>query len=186
MPLVLAAVAEELGPLAGEAIGVGPVAAAAATARLLAIRRPARVLLLGTAGAYPGGPAVGEVVTVSRTGLGSGTAALGRGYVPRAPAPLAGVPAPGHRAATVLTCVAITTDPALGAVFGIDWEIEHMECFGVALACAHEGIPWTALLGVTNEVGPAAHAQWRANRDAMQAAVVAAAGAFMARRPPGG
>lgn len=177
--LLVAAVPAELGPLPGEALGVGLVAAATSTARLLAERRaagrlPARVVLVGTAGAYPGGPAVGAVVTARRVGQGSGTAALGLGYVPMAPEPVDAVALDGLPAVDVLTCIAITTDPALVARHAAAWQVEHMEAFGVAWACARAGVPFSAALGIANEVGPDAHAQWRANRAAVEAAAVEA------------
>ncbi|HJW27405.1 MAG TPA: hypothetical protein VJ576_21110, partial [Rhodocyclaceae bacterium] len=60
MRLLLSAFAPELGPLAGDpppgwetaTVGIGAVTAAAATARLLAERRPEAVLFLGTCGRY--------------------------------------------------------------------------------------------------------------------------------------
>ena len=42
--------------------------------------------------------------------------------------------------------------------------------WGVALACARAGVAWACVLGLTNEVGPEAHAQWLANRGACEAA----------------
>ena len=45
--LLLAADQEELGDLAGEVVGVGPVVAAALGARLITTYRPSRVVLIG-------------------------------------------------------------------------------------------------------------------------------------------
>lgn len=180
--IVVAAVVEELGELDGVALGVGPVAAAAAMARLLATRSPDAVVLLGTAGAYPGGPAIGAVVTARTVAQGSGTAAMGLGYVPLAPAPITCVPAPGLPAVDVLACEAISTAPELARRLGERGAVEHMEAFGAAWACATAGVPFTAVLAITNEVGPDAHAQWRANRVAAQAAAVRAVAALGAGR----
>ncbi|HNC95361.1 MAG TPA: hypothetical protein PKW90_04500, partial [Myxococcota bacterium] len=55
----VAAVGDELGSLPGAVLGVGPVVAAASMASLLAAERPDAVVLIGTAGAFPGGPAGG-------------------------------------------------------------------------------------------------------------------------------
>lgn len=174
----VSAVAAERGALPGVDVGVGPLRAAVATARLLSQERPSAVIFLGTAGQLPGGPAVGSVIRAGRLGLGEAAAALGRGYVPM-PLPVlqatAG-PAPTevHGEASVLTNAAITTDPALIEAYA-GWEVEHMETYGVALACAEAGVPFGAILGITNIVGPDAHAQWRANRDLLQVRVQAVA-----------
>ncbi|GDX78262.1 hypothetical protein LBMAG42_00730 [Deltaproteobacteria bacterium] len=170
-----AAVAEELGELPGVALGVGPIAAAVAAGRLLAVERPDVLVLIGTAGAYPGGPAVGEVVVASDLGLASTARALGLGYVPLAPGDLRGDPElsarVGVRDARVLTAIAITTDPGLAAKHGERWEVEHMEAFSVAYACAAAGVRFVAILGITNQVGPEAHAEWLRNRAEVQRAV---------------
>ncbi len=174
-----AAVRSELGALPGEALGVGPVAAGVAAGAWLSRARPEAVLLLGTCGAYPGGPAVGAVVASARLGLGSAASALGAGYVPMPPPPLSGDPLVlgdlDLPAVRVLTVQAVSTSPALVAAFGADWDVEHMEAYAVARACADHGVPFVALLGVANVVGPDAHAEWRRNRAAMEAAVQAVA-----------
>lgn len=74
--------------------------------------------------------------------------------------------------ASVLTLAAITTDPVVSAAWSDQgWEVEHMETFAVAWACESAGVPFAAILGVTNDVGPGAHAEWLANRAAVQEAV---------------
>src|SRR5688572_17199301 len=110
--MFVSAVREELCGADGFALGVGMLAAGVATAALLA-RRPEALVLVGTAGAYPGGPAIGTVVTARRVGLASHGAAAGLGYLPLAPAPLDLAPARGLVACDVLCLTAITTDPAL-------------------------------------------------------------------------
>ena len=170
--LLLAAARQELGDMEGEVVGVGPVVAAATAAAILARRRPVGVVLVGTAGAYAGGPPIGPAIAGDRVGLSWGVAAMGLGYVPRPPAPidadpglLARVDAPR---AAVLTVGAITTDPTLARRLADGWQVEHMEAFGVAFACAEAGVPFVACLGVSNVVGPDAHEQWLTHRDAAQ------------------
>jgi nucleoside phosphorylase len=176
--LVMAAAREELGSLAGEVVGVGPVVAAATAARILAERRPTAVVLIGTAGAYPGGPPIGGAIASSRLGLSWGVAAMGLGYVPRAPGPIAGdlslldrLDVPRHG---VLTVGAVTTDPTLGARLSDSWTVEHLEAYAVAHACHAAGIPFVACLGIASDVGPDAHVQWLTHRDAAQQAARAA------------
>ncbi|MFN7142531.1 MAG: phosphorylase, partial [Myxococcota bacterium] len=187
-PLIrlVAAVPEELCDRDGVALGVGVVPAGIAAARMLATERPEAVVFVGTAGAYGPAPEIGTVVVSRRIGLVSGTATLGHGYVPRAPAAVEADPA--LRAALALpeadvaTLVAITTDPALATRLGEQWQVEQMEAFGVAAACAAAGVPFAAVLGITNRVGPTAHAEWKANRDACQRAAVGAVARLVSGR----
>lgn len=184
-PQVCAAVSAELGAVPGVALGVGPIAAAVATASWLARQRPDAVVLIGTAGSYRGGPPIGSVVAGSVLGMASTAATLGLGYVPMAPPPLEADPALLAAAdvprAPVLTVVAITTDPGLADRHAAHWQVEHMETFAVAHACAAAGVPFVALLGISNHVGPDAHDEWLAHRDAAQAAAQAAALRLLAR-----
>ena len=178
---VVSAVRDELGGLDGVPLGVGVVPAGIATAALLARERPDGVIFVGTAGAYGDIP-IGTVVTARTVGLVSGTATLGLGYVPLAPPPLTTQLHADAPLVDVATLVAITTDVALAARIGVTWQIEHMEAYGVAAACAAAGVPFGAVFGVTNRVGPDAHAEWRANRVACQAAAVAAVARMLAER----
>lgn len=172
--LVMAAAPEELGSLKGAVVGVGPVVAAATAAQVIERDKPDRVVLIGTAGAYPGGPPIGVAVSASRVALSWGVAAMGLGYVPRPPEPVvcdaamgATLDLPEH---AVLTVGAITTDPTLSRRIADGYTVEHLEAFGVARACFQAGIPFLAVLGITNDVGPDAHVQWLTHRDAAQQA----------------
>lgn len=172
--LVMAAAAEELGDLPGEVVGVGPVVAASSAARILTERRPDGVVVIGTAGAYAQGPAIGGAIVAERLGMSWGVAAMGLGYVPRAPGALrcdpdllAKIDLPRH---DVLTVGAITTDKTLARRIADGFTVEHMEAYGVACACDQLGIPFVVVLGITNDVGPNAHVQWLTHRDAAQAA----------------
>lgn len=174
MILLVAAAREELGELPGEPLGVGPVAAGVRMARLLAERQPSGVVLIGTAGSYAGGPAIGAACKVRRVGLVDGVAMMGLGYTPRPPAPipcnprlLSYIDLP---ACDVLTVGAITTDPLLTERLRDGWQVEHLEAFGAAFACVDAGVPFAAVLGIANRVGPDAHAQWLTHRSAAQAA----------------
>ncbi len=176
MILYCSAVPAELGDLPGEPVGIGLLDALLATAALVARVKPTAVVFVGTAGALPGsGVGIGDVITAQDARLGDAALALGLGYSPRHPVPLDGHPLPGLRAARVVTNVAITTDPALAARYGQDAQVEHMELYGVALACVRAGVPWAGVLGITNAVGPGAHAQWVANRAACERAARGAA-----------
>lgn len=187
MILVLAAVAEELGSLPGRTVGVGPVVAAATAAHLLTELRPDAVVLIGTAGSYRGGPPVGQACAARRVGLADGAATMGLGYVPRPPSPLPCDPRLLARAnlpvVDVLNTGAITTDPVLAGRLADGWQVEHLEAFGVAAACAAARVPFVALLGIANQVGPDAHAQWLTHRNAAQDAAREAAAALIGGEP---
>ena len=173
--LVVAAAREELGDLEGEVVGVGPVVAAATAATLLERRRPEVCVMIGTGGAYPGGPPLGSAVVASRLGLSWGVAVLGLGYVPRPPSPIESdrrllSVLPDLPRAHVLTTGAVTTDVTLAGRLADGWVVEHLEAYAVAWACQRQGIPFVAVLGIANEVGPNAHVQWLTHRDAAQRA----------------
>lgn len=176
--LVVAAAPEELGSIDGAVVGVGPVVAAARAAAILARLQPEAVVMIGTAGSYIGGPPIGTAVAASRVGLSWGVAALGLGYVPRAPSPVDADPGllarldqgpngslPRHQ---VLTVGAITTDTSLAGRLSDGWTVEHLEAYAVAFACREAGIPFVAVLGISNIVGPQAHVEWLTHRDAAQ------------------
>lgn len=172
--LLMAAVREELGDLEGETVGIGPVVAAARAATLLERHKPDRVVLIGTAGSYPGGPPIRAAVASQMIGMSFGVAAMGLGYVPRPPAPVPGDEAMleqlGLARHNVLTAGAVTTDLTLAKRLSDGWTVEHLEAFGVAVACQQAGVPFVAVLGISNAVGPEAHAQWLTHRDAAQEA----------------
>ena len=171
----VAAVGDELGSLPGAVLGVGPVVAAASMASLLAAERPDAVVLIGTAGAFPGGPAVGSLVSGSRLGLADPLKGAGLGYVPRLPEPLEADAALRQRLALpecrILTNLGVTTDEALAKYFSEEWEVEHMEAYGAAWACQQLQVPFAVVVGITNVVGPTAHAEWLARRYSVQTAV---------------
>lgn len=176
--MVVAAAREELGSVAGYVLGVGPIAAAARSAALICEHRPSRVVMIGSAGAYPGGPPIGAAIAASRVGWSYGVAAMGLGYVPLPPQPvdcdpemLSRLALPRH---TVLTAGAVTTDPTLTSRLADGWTVEHLEAYGVAFACREAGIPFVGVFGIANEVGPSAHVQWLAHRDVAQDAARAA------------
>ena len=175
--MIVAAVQAELGPLPGHALGVGPLRAAVAMARLIAEHNPQHVILIGSAGAYSADYPIGRAFVSGALGTQDGAAALGLAYTPLAPAPISTDPTLAARlalpSARVLTVSAISTDPALRARLAADWDLEHMEAYGAALACQAAGVPFAAVLGVSNEVGPEAHAQWLQHRAAAERAAQA-------------
>jgi nucleoside phosphorylase len=184
-PLLLAAFPPELAGLDAAppvgwrvaTVGVGAVAAAAATARLLAGPPAPRVLFVGTCGAYDDRLAVGDLL-LARSAIATSQDELeGRAYRPgiervRFEAtwtpPLA---IPEHDVA-VPPAITRTAEGArrLAALAAA----EHLELTGVFAACEAAGIPVAAALVVANRVGPHANAEWRANHDRVSRALLAA------------
>lgn len=172
MRLLLSAFAPELGPLAGDpppgwetaTVGVGAVAAAVATARLLAERRPEAVLFLGTCGRYDERLALFECLWAREAIATSLEEVRGGAYRPglertRWEATLNG-PLPGH---AVAVPPAITNTREGAAALATLAPAEHLELTGVFAACHAAGIPCGGALVVVNDVGPEAQAQWKAN-----------------------
>jgi futalosine hydrolase len=186
---------EALAALGAVRLGVGTVAAALARHDLLLRERPAGVLLLGVAGAYPARHrdgatlAVGDVALVDRDGFADegvrtedgfrDLRALGLGDVgpfaadaaatARAAA-LLGVPV--VRGATVSTCSGSEAlSQELAARTGA--ALETMEGAAVASVCARHGVPGVLGRAVPNYTGPRARGAWHlaAAVSAVQAAV---------------
>ena len=158
-------------------VGVGAVAAAAATARLLAEHRPARVLLVGTCGAYDGRLVLGDLLVASSVVATSQDELEGRAYRPEVERtrwdatwslPLA-LPAHG-----VAVPPAITTSVDGARRLAAVAAVEHLEAAGVFAACHEAGVPVAAVLAVANRVGPDANVEWRANHAQASRALVAA------------
>ena len=171
--------------VAARVVGIGlPMAAAGAATQLLEMQ-PRSVVLLGTCGAYAGtGIVPGEVISARRVHLVSHSVARG---VAQFPDPMSLVTdahsgtfeallRAGARAADVATTLAITVDDAAAALVAraSGSQVEHLEAYGVAAACAARGVPFAAALGVANIVGARARDEWRANHRASAAAAVSA------------
>jgi futalosine hydrolase len=161
----------------GRTVGIGLVAAAAGAAVVLRAFEPRAAILVGTCGAYAGrGISIGEVVIGRRVCLASTAVVEERGAFPGPmlveadlEGPLSeGVAQEGVRRADVATTLAITTDDPLAArvADGVRCDVEHLEAFAVARACAEEGVPLAVVLGVANMVGGSARAEWQANHRA--------------------
>jgi purine-nucleoside phosphorylase len=85
------------------------------------------------------------------------TAALGADLLAAAPE--------GTSVVTVACPLAITRTAALARKIARSSgaTLENLEVFAVARAARAAAVPFGAVLGVANRVGPAAHPEWRAN-----------------------
>lgn len=164
-----------------EIVGIGLVEAALGAARAINAHRtvwgPTEVVLLGTAGAYPGsGLEIGDVVVGREVVLAAASGALVEA-MPRKIATDASLSACfAARRVVVATTLAITIDDAAARLLAESTgaEVEHLEAFAVARACAAAGVAFTTVLGIANAVGATGRAQWRENHERAAAAACAA------------
>jgi nucleoside phosphorylase len=150
------------------------VLAAVGASRALTERPPEAVVLLGTCGAYENtGLSPGTVVVSRRVHLVE-PLALSRAaeFPPPMPTSLdadarliESLAAAGARPADIATTLAITVDDRAAAFTAqaTATQVEHLEAFAVATACAALRVRFVAVLGVANRVGARARTEWRAN-----------------------
>lgn len=182
-PLYAYAAPKEGQPWAGEPrtlqLGVGKVAATLALARRVLERRPSAVVLFGVAGAYPGGPAIGQACWVTEDWLADEGVATPTGFLPLeqlglgARGPFAADAALTDEldarlggglarvvGATVSTCsgtdaLAATLTAACPGV-----AVESMEGAAVGAVCTALGIPWAQLRVISNRTGDRDRSGW--------------------------
>jgi futalosine hydrolase len=156
--LIVAATDRELCGFDGLVSGVGPVEAAASTARTLALRPFAAVLHVGLAGARgvaPGSLVIGtEAIycdlsadwpVIDRASSDEHLVEALRAALPDA------TPLPVHTSAAVGGARAPVPDDVL---------VEAMEGFGVLRAAQRAGVPAVEVRAVSNDVGEADRSRW--------------------------
>lgn len=188
------------GPIVVAAVGVGPAAAAAGSARLLTLAEAAgrpysAILSAGIGGGFAGRAAVGATVLAARSiaaDLGaqspSGFISLdelgfGSATIPGDPELLADLRAvlPDALLGDALTVSTVTGTAESAAALADrhpDAMVEAMEGYGVACAAAAAGVPFAELRTVSNPIGPRDRAAWRIG--AALAALTAAGAALRA------
>jgi nucleoside phosphorylase len=182
-----------------QAVGIGVLASAVGTTRLLASAKPRAAIFVGTAGAYQGQSLeIGAVVLGHQLVLASSAVAQGRAGYP-APMPvrtscsealaagLARALDQPTRRVDVATTLAVTTDDALGAVLcgAYSCAVEHLEAAAVGLACAELGVPLAVVLGIANRVGQHGRDEWQAHHLAAGRAAAELVCAWLARGAEG-
>jgi futalosine hydrolase len=153
--------------------GIGPVEAAAATSRILAISHPRAVINAGIAGGFRGRAAVGEAFAIEsdhlEIGLEDGAplpalpgAAKLIGKADSDPKLVALCRGIGTRIGSALTVSTVTTSQrrADDLAERFEVELEAMEGFSVLRSSAVAGVPALELRGVSNVVGPREHGGW--------------------------
>jgi nucleoside phosphorylase len=160
--LVVAATARELGDVEGVTCGIGPVEAAAVTARALVLRRPALVLHVGLAGGR--GLEPGDVVIGTESVYVDLSAAIA---VVTSVEPAAELVAAAGWALPSASQQPIGTSASVGALRGSerdDVAVEAMEGFGVLRACELAGVPAVEVRVISNEIGEEDRGRWEIER----------------------
>jgi nucleoside phosphorylase len=169
-------------------VGVGLIEAAAGAARLIEELAPAAIFLVGTAGLYPGAtiaPVIGSAVIAGTLHLASASVAGGSAYLP---GPLPAVATPSPRLTRALDAATRLPRATVACPLGISGtraiarrlqtatsaDVENLEAFAVARAATAARVPFAAVLGISNRVGPQSHAEWRAHADTAAGAACAA------------
>ncbi|MEV0394504.1 futalosine hydrolase [Polymorphospora rubra] len=177
-------------------VGVGPAAAAAGTARLLALAegagRPyAAVVCAGIAGGFTDRVEVGGTVLADRSIAADLGAESPDGFIPldelgfgetvaQVHPPLLATlrrALPAAAVGAVLTVGTVTGSAESAKALAVrhpDAVAEAMEGYGVACAAAGAGVPFAELRTVSNPIGPRDRAAWRM-REAFDALTAAAA-----------
>jgi futalosine hydrolase len=157
--LLVAATEIELCDREGFVCGVGPVEAAAATARELALRPPDVVVNVGVAGGRgitPGGLVIGSASVY--VDLSAEIPVVDR--VEPDPALLDRV----RTAMPDALVLPIGTSGAVGGVVSGDLRVEAMEGFGVLRACGQAEIPAVEIRAISNELAESDRSRWRIGR----------------------
>jgi futalosine hydrolase len=157
--LLVAATDIELCDHPGLVCGVGPVEAAAATARALAASPPTAVVNVGLAGGHgitPGGIVIGNASLY--VDLSAEIPVVDR--LEPDPELLASV----REAAPDALLLPIGTSAAVGALTAGDLRVEAMEGFGVLRACALAGVPAVEIRAISNELAENDRSRWRIGR----------------------
>ena len=155
-------------------VGVGALAAAVATTRLIAEFQPKRVLFVGTCGALDSRLKIGDFISASEAIATSLDEREGRTYRPEIErtrwTSTWTLPFPAHQ---VVVPPGITKTAEGALAFSQLAAAEHLELTGVFAACHAANIPVAAVLAVANRVGPNAHGEWLANHAHLSQTLIA-------------
>jgi predicted 5'-methylthioadenosine/S-adenosylhomocysteine nucleosidase len=160
MLLVVAATARELEGIHAETLlcGIGPVEAAAATARSLATAKPEALLHVGLAGSREVAPP-GIVIGTEAVYCDLDEELAGRFAIPRRITPDPALLAAAVRALPEAVRSPIGTSGAIG---GVTWsDVEAMEGFAVLRAAQLAGVPALELRAISNDPDEADRGKWQ-------------------------
>ncbi|MFG0260771.1 MAG: futalosine hydrolase [Novipirellula sp. JB048] len=171
--------------------GFGQIAAAARTSQLIATHQPARVLLVGIAGALDARVDVGTAyrcrrITCHGIGIGSGddfrsAAEIGWSQFGKIDDEITlagwGEPAPPLDPGLLSVCAASASPREANArrLRFPHASVEEMEGFGVAMACQMHRVPLEIVRGISNQAGDRDHSRWQVDAALQAAAILAGA-----------
>jgi hypothetical protein len=178
-----------------KSVGVGLVEAAIGASRLIAEHAPDAVLLIGTAGVYPEHAAAIRLRTAIVAGkiallpeILPGHHAFLPAVLPRAASSSSALvrtlqKAVGLPCADVACPLGITATAKAAVAAGVlsGCALENLEAFAVARAAALAKVPFAAVLGIANRVGPAGHREWKQHAKQAAAAACEAALALLTK-----
>jgi futalosine hydrolase len=151
--------------------GIGPVEAAAATSRALALSPPRAVVNAGIAGGFAGRAALGDAFAIeidhlAELGIEDGSLLPGAArLVAKAesdPELLDAARRAGARIGSAITVATITATQARADDLArrFEAEVEAMEGFAVLRSAIVAGVPAVELRGISNLVGPRERSGW--------------------------
>lgn len=151
------------------ALGVGQFESLAAFAKLIAAERPEAVVLAGTCGTNDA-TEIFEIFSCQHFAFPKISGEDLPEFIPRAFVTESALPAGQLPRATVLQNHGVSLDKEK-FVFNSGYippefplpVLENMEAASLAMLCAREKIPFTAIMCVTNAIGPGARSEWRTN-----------------------
>lgn len=149
-------------------VGIGGIAAAAGATELILAAQPDWVVFVGTCGTY-GEHELGNLLTPSEVYYWDPQIATGEAHLPAdLYPPIALLPWDGYPETVCFQ----TPHISLAAM---DAEgVEHLELYAVAYAAQRLNVQVTALLGVSNVVGPDGHKEWQQYHREVEQALVEA------------
>ncbi len=153
-----------------EALGIGYLDAALNLERIIKKNDLKQIIFLGTAGSFnKNHDEIVEVESTELLNIGSNLdisypAKHGRYEVYKTEKKLSDL-----KTCHCLTTAEITKDSAFAELISKKYDdeilLENLELYGLAKVASEAGIPWNALLGVTNSIGENAHEEWKVNHE---------------------
>lgn len=155
-------------------LGVGLVSAASRISSIMEYLSVSRILFTGTCGILmPSLISIGDIVRAKTIYSGDVESFNGENRIPdimptTVPPARFITPRKPVQDCDVLSPLSITHSKGGANVLRKqfpDGIAENLECFAVAWNAAQRGIPFEAILGVSNTIGPAGHAEWTAHHE---------------------
>lgn len=166
--------------IATATLGVGLVSASSRISSILEYLSVSQILFTGTCGVLTPSPiSIGDIVRARGIYSGDVEAFDGKNYAPDV-MPTSVIPArfmtpkSPLQDCDVFSPLAITHSESGASILRQRFPAgvtENLECFAVAWNAAQRGIPFEAIMGVTNIIGSTGHAEWLTHHERVSTAV---------------